>query len=118
MSSADQSRRLSLTAREAIANPGHQAWLSVVSVWEIAAKHALGRLSLPESPEVFIPRLREDARLDSLPLDESAVMMLPRLPSIHKDPFDRMLACQALAEGMVLVTPDRDLARYPVRTLW
>ena len=89
-----------------------------MSAWEIATKHALGRLTLPEPPDVFIPRLREEEELHSLPLDEAAVLMLPRLPAQHQDPFDRMLACQALAEGLVLVTPDPELQRYPIRTLW
>ena len=45
-------------------------------------------------------------------------MQLPLLPLIHRDPFDRMLICQAIAEGMAIVTPDELIRRYPVRTIW
>jgi PIN domain nuclease of toxin-antitoxin system len=40
------------------------------------------------------------------------------LPDIHKDPFDRILICQAIVHGMVLLTPDSRISRYPVRTAW
>ena len=50
--------------------------------------------------------------------DEEATFFLATLPAIHKDPFDRMLVCQALAGALTLVTPDEHIARYPVRTLW
>ena len=110
--------RLSQPALEAFQDPSNEVWLSVVSTWEIAMKHSLGRLPLPDAPERFVPNLRDRHGIEALILDESAVWMLPRLPKLHRDPFDRMLACQALVEGLVLVTPDANLTRYPVRTLW
>jgi len=51
-------------------------------------------------------------------LDEEAVAQLPRLPALHRDPFDRTLICQAIAEGLTIVTPDEAIRRYPVRTFW
>jgi PIN domain nuclease of toxin-antitoxin system len=51
-------------------------------------------------------------------VDEAAVLQLTRLPRLHRDPFDRMLVCQAIAGGMAILTPDREVAAYPVRTLW
>jgi PIN domain nuclease of toxin-antitoxin system len=44
--------------------------------------------------------------------------MLPRLPELHKDPFDRMLVCQALTHQLVLLTPDTLIRQYPARTVW
>ncbi len=112
------SPRLSARAREALTDPANEVSLSAVSTWEIALKHALGKLPLPEEPETLIPRLRSSHRVDELPLSEAATLQLPKLPSLHRDPFDRMLVCQAIAHGMTLVTPDPLVRRYPVRTLW
>ena len=96
----------------------NEVFLSVVSVWEICVKHALGKLPLPRPPEVLIPELRRKGQIESLPLDELATLQLSRLPALHRDPFDRVLVCQAIAAGMTLVTPDEDIRRYPVLTLW
>lgn len=105
-------------ARTALADPGNEVYLSSVSAWEIAAKHALGRLPLPEPPERYVPGQRRARGIEPLPLDEEAALHLSRLPMLHRDPFDRMLICQALVAGLTLVTPDPEVLRYPVRTLW
>ena len=55
---------------------------------------------------------------DMLPLDEESAFHVTRLPNIHRDPFDRILICQAIIHGMVLLTPDHRISRYPVRTAW
>jgi PIN domain nuclease of toxin-antitoxin system len=90
----------------------------VVSVWEILLKHAQGRLSLPSSPAQFFPEARELLRLESLVLDEPAALFAATLPPLHRNPFDRMLICQAIAHGLTLLTPDNNIRRYPVKTLW
>ena len=109
---------LSRRAREAVVDPANEVFLSAVSTWEIVVKHALRRLPLPEPIDRFIPTQRDRHGVDSLPLDEESTLQLARLPALHRDPFDRMLICQAIAHGLVIVTPDRDVQRYPVRTLW
>ncbi|WP_205617406.1 PIN domain-containing protein [Pelomicrobium methylotrophicum] len=53
-----------------------------------------------------------------LPFSEADARHLAALPSIHRDPFDRMLICHAIEQGMILVTPDTTIQRYPIRTLW
>ena len=109
---------LSVVAREAFADPDHEVFLSAVSAWEIAVKHQLGRLPLPDPPDIFVPWQREHHGINALPLTEPAPMQLTRLPQHHRDPFDRLLICQAIAESLVLLTPDPEIRRYPVRTLW
>jgi PIN domain nuclease of toxin-antitoxin system len=109
---------LSPTAREALVDPANDVFLSAVSVWEIAIKHGLGRLPLPEPPERYVPAQRSARGITALALDEDAVLQLPRLPALHRDPFDRVLVCQALAGGLSIVTPDPEICRYPVRILW
>ena len=109
---------LSGEARAVFADPANEVFLSAVSVWEIVVKHALGRLPLPDPPMQFVPAQRTRHGIQSLPLDEDAVLHLPRLPEYHKDPFDRMLVCQAIAHGLALLTPDEAIRQYPVRALW
>jgi PIN domain nuclease of toxin-antitoxin system len=109
---------LSTRARELFSNPENDVYLSAVSTWEISIKHALGRLPLPEPLEQFIPEQRRQHRVDALALEEEATLHLPRLPEIHTDPFDRMLICQAMVHGLVLLTPDEVIRQYPGRWIW
>jgi PIN domain nuclease of toxin-antitoxin system len=53
-----------------------------------------------------------------LPIDEPAVLQLSRLPEYHKDPFDRIIICQAIANGLVILTPDNHITKQPIRTEW
>ena len=112
------SKELSNRARDFFQDSSNDVFLSAVSVWEISVKYSLGRLSLPEPPERFLPQERERHLITPLPLDEAAVLHLHRLPQLHKDPFDRMLVCQAIERGLVILTPDRLISQYPTRTAW
>ncbi len=109
---------LSVRARELFAQPDNEVFLSVVSVWEIVVKHQLGRLPLPTPPRAFVSGHRERHRIAALPLEEDAVFQLPALPERHKDPFDRMLICQAIHHGLTLLTPDPAIHQYPVADVW
>ncbi|MSR64477.1 MAG: type II toxin-antitoxin system VapC family toxin [Verrucomicrobiae bacterium] len=108
---------LPIPARQAIQDPNNEVFLSVVSLWKITIKHALGRLPLPQMPDVYIPSQRELHGIRSLSLDESAVRRLGELPSIHRDPFDRMLICQSLDGGMHLASSDPVMRQYSVTLL-
>lgn len=110
--------RLPARVRDLVASPEHQVFLSAASSWEIATKHAIGRLVLDESPERLIPQLRDLHGIDALAVDEESVLHTARLPWLHKDPFDRLLVCQAIVHGMTLLTPDPLVTQYPARVLW
>lgn len=109
---------LSASAKRVFSDPANEVYLSAVSAWEIAVKHALGKLPLPDAPDRFVPHQRALHAIDPLPLDEAAVLQLGKLPARHRDPFDRMLVCQAVAHGLVVLTPDPLIEQYPVRTQW
>ncbi|MBW1816689.1 MAG: type II toxin-antitoxin system VapC family toxin [Deltaproteobacteria bacterium] len=109
---------LSNDARTLFADPSNEVYLSAVSSWEIALKYALERLPLPEPPQKFVPAQRKKHRISSLPIKEEEALYLTRLPSYHKDPFDRLLICQSIVHGLVLLTPDEAILQYPVRTAW
>jgi PIN domain nuclease of toxin-antitoxin system len=109
---------LSESARASVVNPDNDVYLSAVSAWEIAVKHGLGRLPLPESPDRFVPIQRERHAVAPLALDEKSVLLLPKLPPLHRDPFDRALICQAIQHELTVLTPDRQITQYAVRTAW
>ena len=115
---ADDAPELSEQARAVVTKPDNDVYLSAASAWEIAIKHALGKLLLPEPPRQFIPSQRTLLALTPLPIEEADVLALDRLPTLHRDPFDRVLVCQALTHGLVIVSPDPQIQQYPIRTLW
>ncbi len=110
--------RLSPHSIELLRDPDNDVFLSAVSCWEVAVKHALGKLELPEDPADYLPLQRRRHGVEALALSESATLLIPRLPDVHRDPFDRMLVCQAIDMGCVLVTPDPLLRKYPVKIGW
>jgi PIN domain nuclease of toxin-antitoxin system len=110
--------QLSDRARQIFRDTANEIYLSTVSAWEMAVKHALGRLPVPHPLETYVPSLRERHAIEPLPLTEEVALHLSRLPPLHRDPFDRMLVCQAIVEGMVLLTPDTSITQYPVRCSW
>jgi PIN domain nuclease of toxin-antitoxin system len=112
------SDELSETCRSLFRAPENEAFLSAASAWEITIKFQLGKLPLPEPPQAFIANQRLAHRIDSLPITEPAVGHLASLPRHHRDPFDRMLVCQAIAEGLTILTPDLMIRQYPIRTEW
>jgi PIN domain nuclease of toxin-antitoxin system len=87
--------------------------VSVITPWELAGKIARGQLGLPESVDEAIDALG----CQRLPVTHAHVRQLVELPPIHWDPFDRMLAAQALTEELRLMTADRRLLRYPIRLI-
>ena len=114
----EDSPNLPKSVRTVVSSPENAIYLSVVSIWEILVKTATGALTLPEPAHDYLTRQRAAHKIDSLPLGEDAVVNLSRLPSVHKDPFDRMLICQALANGFTILTPDKQIASYPVKVAW
>ena len=109
--------KLTATVEAAIRDPNNQVFLSAVSFWEISVKHSLGKLALPQPSAQFIPRQREQHLISPLALDEAAVAQLTGLPALHRDPFDRMLVCQAQAHGLVIASSDALVRQYPVALL-
>jgi PIN domain nuclease of toxin-antitoxin system len=111
---------LPASARELIRNPANEVYLSVASLWEILIKHAIGRLELraPGPAHTHFTRMREQHGITLLPIGEAELAHFPLLPALHRDPFDRILICQAIEYGLTILTPDPLIQRYPVKTLW
>jgi PIN domain nuclease of toxin-antitoxin system len=106
--------RLPKDFRDAIREPKNEVFLSVASLWEAIIKYNLGKLPLPQSPEIYIPTERRRHQIKSLSMHENAVKELINLPNLHRDPFDRILICQTLANNLTLVTVDAQILQYNV----
>jgi PIN domain nuclease of toxin-antitoxin system len=109
--------QLSADVRDAIREPDNEIYLSAVSIWEVIVKYQLGKLPLPEHPETYLPKQRDLHQIASLSLDEDSVIQLAELPPLHRDPFDRMLICQALQKGLTIATVDSVVRAYPVSVM-
>jgi PIN domain nuclease of toxin-antitoxin system len=104
-------------AYDAIREKSNDVYLSVVSVWEVLVKHQIGKLALPQPADEYIVDRQMAHRIVSLALDAPSVSRLLALPLHHRDPFDRMLICQALQHELIVVTTDKQIRRYPVQLL-
>jgi PIN domain nuclease of toxin-antitoxin system len=80
----------------------------------LIVKYQLGKLPLPESPEIYLPKQRDRHQIANLDLDEDSVTQLASLPQLHKYPFDRMLICQALKHNLTIATVDSEIIKYPI----
>ena len=109
--------QLSPDWRESLREAENEVYVSVVSFWEVMIKHALGKLPLPQPPAQYLPLQRARHQIASLSLDEASVCHLAALPAVHRDPFDRMLICQAMELGLTIVTVDPVFAAYPAPLL-
>lgn len=110
----NKDERLDNSKRDAIQDSSNEVYLSVVSIWEAIIKYQLGKLPLPETPDIYLPTQRERHQISSLTLDEASVAHLVKLPLLHRDPFDRMLVCQTIIHDFKLITIDDMIRSYPV----
>lgn len=108
--------QLSKNIQNAIRNPENEVYLSVISIWEAIIKYQLNKLPLPEHPATYLPKQRDLHQIASLALDESSVIQLSQ-PLLHRDPFDRMLICQALQNNLTIVTVDTAVRAYSVSVM-
>jgi len=100
------------SAASLIDDPANLLVFSVASVWEVAIKYALGRDRFRTDPSL-LRRALLDNGYEELPILAEHAMAAGALPSLHKDPFDRMLIAQASVEGVTLLTADAVIATYP-----
>ena len=110
--------RLSTAAQAMLADPAQEVLLSAVSSWEIAIKHALGRLDLPEPPAEYVPSRIASARLTAIAIEHSHALHAGALPRHHRDPFDRLLISQAQELGIPVLTSDQVFDQYDVEVIW
>jgi PIN domain nuclease of toxin-antitoxin system len=111
----EDSHRLSKVARDAIAAPGATVLVSAASAYELTWKSTLGKL--PPLPRPFMALAIEHG-FSELPIAGAHAEFAARLAPVHKDPWDRLLAAQAIMEGLTLVSCDEGPARLGAAVLW
>ncbi|GMV88749.1 MAG: hypothetical protein AMXMBFR81_16800 [Chthonomonas sp.] len=101
-----------------LADRSNELFLSPVSIWELELKVQLGKLVVGIPVREAVQRMIAVLGLQVVDLDMASAFRSATLPLLHRDPFDRMLICQAIEHGCTLVTSDTMMRSYPVRTLW
>ena len=114
----EASPNLSDQTREIIDDPATQKVVSIVSLWEIAIKHSLGRLALSLPLDQYIATHLTPGKVELLPIEVPHILTLAQLLWHHRDPFDRILVAQALTENIPIISVDRALDAYGVQRLW
>lgn len=108
------STTLGNSARGRIADPETEMVLSIAALWELTIKCSSGKLVLPDPLEDMVT----GQGLSVLPLEFAHLRRLETLPRHHRDPFDRVMIAQALAEGIPIATRDRVFSAYGVQVVW
>ena len=114
----DEQHKLSPPALAEISRPANTVFLSVASLWELQIKISLGRFKFADPLETVVHEQITTNGILLLPVAFPHVLALDNLPSHHKDPFDRLLIAQAIAENLTLASADRKFSAYTVNLLW
>lgn len=110
--------RLSPKVFEIISDGSNELFLSAASGWELAIKARLGKLTLPDDPIPFISQQIKANNFQELPISIAHALQTYTLPNYHRDPFDRILIAQSQLEQLPILTIDRQINRYAVKTIW
>jgi len=110
--------RLSATAKTELIDPANRIFVSPASHWEIAIKISTGKLALAEPFADFVQHAVFDNGFTILPIEPRHTAELIGLPYHHRDPFDRLIIAQAIAEDFAVVSGDQVLDNYPIRRVW
>jgi PIN domain nuclease of toxin-antitoxin system len=114
----DGSPLLSSTARERTEDPTNARYLSIASLWEIAIKLSIGKLSLSQPYGTFIPTQLVINNIQLLGLTFAHTSLIATLPLHHRDPFDRLLVVQAMQENLTLISIDSAFDAYGIARIW
>jgi PIN domain nuclease of toxin-antitoxin system len=110
--------KLSPRAKRTMGHAEASLFLSDVSVWEICLKWRARKLRLPSTPRQWAEEQTRQWAIRSMPIERRHLYRTTELDDIHPDPFDRTLIAQAIEEDCRLVTPDAQIAKYPVSIVW
>lgn len=115
---AQQPDKISRSAVELINDQNNDLFLSEVSVLEIVLKYSAGKLPLPKNPRDWIPEKIKFHQLISQPILPGEIYRSGELPRCHADPFDRLLAAQAIEKGLTLISPDTPISNLGASRVW
>jgi PIN domain nuclease of toxin-antitoxin system len=110
--------KLSAHAATLLADPNNRVLLSAVSVWELVIKVGTGKLTLRDEVKELVKSQVSGNAVELLDVRAEHALAVGGLPDVHKDPFDRLLAAQAIVEGAMLLSADPIFRQYPIQTDW
>jgi PIN domain nuclease of toxin-antitoxin system len=110
-------RQLPTTIRSLMGSADTELLVSIASLWEMAIKMQVKKLVLSGDIATIIDRASANG-FEILPITTDHLLTLMKLTFIHRDPFDRIIVAQAVAEDLPLITSDDIISRYPVRRIW
>ena len=111
------SPELSVRAKNVIQNTDNKMYLSIASLWEIAIKMSIGKLTL----DIQFDELKKETDKNDfkiLPIQYEDIRILTTLKLFHKDPFDRILIAQAIQNNLIMITRDSNFVDYPLKIIW
>ncbi|MGI0490965.1 type II toxin-antitoxin system VapC family toxin [Alkalinema pantanalense CENA528] len=109
---------LSNTARNLIEDEGNQRFLSIASLWEMAIKVSMNKLTLQTPFTNLVTQHVYSNAIEVLEIRPEQLDVLAKMPFHHKDPFDRLIIAQSVAESMAVISKDSEFGRYPITLLW
>lgn len=109
----DDPHKIASKARGIIADKSNDIFISSVSIWEMAIKSELNKLSIPMNMLTIL----HTEKFQTLQLSSEESLSILDLPKIHSDPFDRLLIAQAKFNDLILITKDQTIIKYPIITL-
>ena len=109
--------KLSDKVKIAIEDSNNSKIVSIASIWEIAIKISLDKFRFPKGFKHFLDMVEENG-FEILPITFEHAMVLSKLEFIHRDPFDRLLIAQCMADNLILATKDGNIKRYNIQTIW
>ncbi len=110
--------KLSPVATAVVNDESNTLFLSDVSLWEITLKNTAGKLALPTHPSEWLPSRRKFFGAKPLPIRETTIFLTSDLPPVHSDPFDRLIAAQAIESQLTILSPDRSLSLLGANRIW
>ena len=110
--------KLSIKAKSIIENADNEILLSAAVVWEIGIKATIGKIHLRKDLDHLIAETFQCYNFIPLAITIPHVIRMNSLPEIHRDPFDRVLVAQSIAEDMPLITADPTIKKYKIKTIW
>ena len=108
---------LSDKAKSAIEDPENSKIVSIASIWEIAIKISLGKIKFPKGFKHFLDMVADNG-FEILPITFEHAIELSTLEFLHRDPFDRLMISQCIADKLIIVSKDDNIKRYNIKTIW
>ncbi len=115
---AEGNDQLSNKARRIVDNFDEERFISMASVWEMGVKSSLGKLEFQPSFPAFVKKEFELIGYKLLQFEYAHIFQVEKLPYHHRDPFDRIIIAQAMAEGFPIVSADKKFDNYDIERIW